>query len=94
MSLKDNRHTRVSLAEEISKKWNRASIPYAVVHGLEKFPDKIGRDIDLVMGKSDVSNAVTLAMKAGLENGYSRGFFRWSHWGLYQLVLGLERKMD
>jgi hypothetical protein len=85
--LMSNNNSRVSLAEEIAKRWNEASIPYAVVHGLENFPRKIGRDIDLVMRKTDVSDAVKCAMAVGLEHGFSRGFFRWSYWGLYQLIL-------
>jgi hypothetical protein len=84
--MSDN-NSRVSLAEGIAKRWNAATIPYAVVHGLENFPKKLGRDIDLVMRETDVSGAVKYAMKEGLVHGFSRGYFRWTYWGLFQLVL-------
>jgi hypothetical protein len=78
---------RVALAEEIAKSWNEASIPYAIVHGVEYIPEKIGRDIDLVMRKANINEAVKCAVGVGLKHGFSRGFYRWSYWGLYQLVL-------
>ena len=83
----NNNNHRVSLAAEIAKKWNEASVPYAVVHGVENYPQKIGRDIDLVMSKEKIAEALEYAMEVGLSHCFSRGYFRWSHWGLYQLVL-------
>ena len=82
---------RVSLAEEIARRWDRASIPYAVVHGLHGYPKRIGRDLDLVIHRESVPNAVKTAVDVGREFGFCEALFRWSYWGLYQLAL-INRK--
>ena len=78
---------RLALAEAIASSWGERSIPYAVVHGLERYPVCIGRDIDVAIGRESVPRAVETAVACGRGHGFGTVFFRWSHWGLYQLAL-------
>jgi len=83
----DKTNRRVELAEEIAKNWNSVGIQYAVVHGLKDYPKKLGRDIDLIIQKSDACTAMNIAIEIGKSLGFSTHLCRWSEWGLYQLVL-------
>src|SRR5919199_1762903 len=65
---------RLALAERIAASWGERSISYAVVHGLERYPVCIGRDLDVAIAR-------------GRAHGFGTALFRWSHWGLYQLAL-------
>src|SRR5919201_2149064 len=78
---------RLALAEAIAWSWGELSIPYAVVHGLERYPLCIGRDLDVAIGGESVVRAVETAVACGRDHGFATVFFRWSHWGLYQLAL-------
>jgi hypothetical protein len=78
---------RLGLAEAIAWSWGDRSIPYAVVHGLERYPLCIGRDLDVAIGDESVVRAVDAALACGRDHGFGTVFFRWSHWGLYQLAL-------
>ena len=80
-------HRRLALAEAIAWSWGELSIPYAVVHGLERYPLCIGRDLDVAIGGESVVRAVETAVACGRDHGFEAVFFRWSHWGLYQLAL-------
>jgi hypothetical protein len=78
---------RLALAEAIAASWGERSIPYAVVHGLERYPVCIGRDLDVAIGRKSVPRAVETAVACGRDHGFGTVLFRWSHWGLYQLAL-------
>jgi hypothetical protein len=78
---------RLALAEAIAASWGEQSIPYAVVHGLERYPLCIGRDLDVAIGSESVARAVETAIACGRDHGFGTVLFRWSHWGLYQLAL-------
>lgn len=78
---------RVALAEAIASSWAARSLRYAVVHGLERYPERIGRDLDVVLDRQDVRAAVEAAVACGREHGFGTPLHRWSHWGLYQLAL-------
>src|SRR5918911_4020323 len=78
---------RLALAEAIAWSWGERSIRYAVVHGLERYPLCIGRDLDVAIGRESVVRAVETAVACGRDHGFDTVFFRWSHWGLYQLAL-------
>src|ERR671922_919569 len=78
---------RVALAEAIVSSWGERSIEYAVVHGLERYPLRIGRDLDVAIGRESVAGAVETAIACGRDHGFGTVLFRWSHWGLYQLAL-------
>src|SRR5919201_459400 len=78
---------RVALAEAIASSWGEGTIEYAVVHGLERYPARIGRDLDVAIGRENVARAVQTAVACGRDHGFGIVLFRWSHWGLYQLAL-------
>jgi hypothetical protein len=78
---------RLALAEAIASRWREQSISYAVVHGLERYPVCIGRDLDVAIGRESVARAVETAVACGGDHGFETVLFRWSHWGLYQLAL-------
>src|SRR5919201_2725239 len=78
---------RLALAEAIASSWGERSIPYAVVHGLERYPLCIGRDLDVAIGRENVPGAVETAIECGRRHDFATVLFRWSHWGLYQLAL-------
>src|ERR671936_1077706 len=80
-------HRRLALAEAIAWSWGELSIPYAVVHGLERYPLCIGRELVVAIGGESVVRAVETAVACGRDHGFATVFFRWSHWGLYQLAL-------
>ena len=79
--------SRVELAEEIARSWNARNLPYAVIHGLEKYPANIGRDLDIIAYKRDVRYLVKEAVNVAKGFGFNHALLRWSYWGLYQLVL-------
>jgi hypothetical protein len=78
---------RLALAEAIAWSWDDRSISYAVVHGLERYPVRIGRDLDVAIARESVARAVETAVACARDHGFGTVFFRWSHWGLYQLAL-------
>ena len=78
---------RLALAEAIASSWSAQSVSYAVVHGLERYPLCIGRDLDVAIGGESVVRAVETAVACGRDHGFETVLFRWSHWGLYQLAL-------
>ena len=52
---------RARVAAEIAERWNGAGVRYAVVHGLEGFPRRVGRDLDVLVHRADVERALALA---------------------------------
>src|SRR5919197_3288129 len=78
---------RVALAEAIAASWGERGVAYAVVHGLERYPDRIGRDLDVAVDRESVGRGVETAVACGRACGFGTALLRWSHWGLYQLAL-------
>lgn len=52
---------RVALAESIAARWNEGAVVYAVAHGIDDYPARLGRDLDVVVDARDVSRAVAMA---------------------------------
>jgi hypothetical protein len=78
---------RVALAEAIASSWGERGLSYAILHGLERYPASIGRDLDVAIARENVAQAVETAVACARESGFETVLFRWSHWGLYQLAL-------
>lgn len=53
--------TRVIAAEAICRRWRELSIPFIVMHGLEGYPDRLGRDLDILMLPRDALGALSEA---------------------------------
>jgi hypothetical protein len=52
---------KISLLETVADRWNSAGIPYAVAHGLEGYPDRVGRDFDVLIPSRHGRHAIELA---------------------------------
>jgi hypothetical protein len=86
--------SRLRLAEEIADAFQREGIRYAVVHGTFKYPQSIGRDLDLVTTRADAIKGIRIAVDTATRCGYTKSISRWSHWGLYQLSLIREDEQE
>ena len=53
---------RISILEKIAQEWNLNGVIYGVVHGLEGYPMRIGRDLDVLVDRKDREKAVRLAI--------------------------------
>jgi hypothetical protein len=49
---------KLNVIKNIVKSFNKLDLNYSVIHGLEKYPDEIGRDIDLFIDKRHLNQAV------------------------------------
>lgn len=77
---------RVELAESIAAGWERVAIDYVVVHGLHGYPDRLGRDLDVVLRSRDVDVAARQATELAFAAGFQRVRDRRLAWGVRQLV--------
>jgi hypothetical protein len=53
--------SRVEAAEAVARDWNRIGVPYVVMHGLERHPDSLGRDLDILMTGQNAERALERA---------------------------------
>ncbi len=77
---------RVELSEAIAHQWLDSGIRYAVVNGLERYPREMGRDIDIVMAKSDCATAIKDAISVSYRLGWKDFLVRNNAYGLYQVT--------
>jgi len=62
---------KIEILEKIATLWNRDNIMYAVANGLEGYPKRIGRDLDLVMlKKKQIEKALRIAEGIFAEEGF------------------------
>jgi adenylate kinase family enzyme len=52
---------KIALLEAVAQRWNREGIPYAVAHGIEGYPNHVGRDLDVLVGSGHARRAIELA---------------------------------
>lgn len=45
----------------VAAEWNAAGVAYAVVHGAERYPDALGRDVDVLVARGDADRALGIA---------------------------------
>jgi len=62
--------TRVAVLGKIADAWNRAGLDYAVTHGLEGYPEGMGRDLDVLVQRNQVSLALFIASEILEEHGW------------------------
>lgn len=48
----------VAAAETVCRRWKELSLPFVVMHGLEGYPQKLGRDLDILMRPGDARLAL------------------------------------
>lgn len=49
---------RVAGATAVGSRWREMGVPFLVLHGLEGYPDRLGRDLDALMDQSVADNAL------------------------------------
>ena len=65
---------KTKVFEFIAEEWNSANIDYAVAHGIEKYPQYLGRDLDIFIHKDHVYTALNIAEGIFKANGYTNLF--------------------
>ena len=60
---------KVALYEAIANHWNREGIRYAVAHGIEAYPNGVGRDLDVLVDRAQTHRALDLAEQVLEMNG-------------------------
>ncbi len=73
MALIENARLRVGAAEAVATAWNENGIPYCVLRGIEGYPESIGRDLDVLVEKESVGEALTIARATLCGLGYRVG---------------------
>ncbi|HOX85638.1 MAG TPA: hypothetical protein PKW76_03875 [bacterium] len=63
---------RIAIAEDIANRWNLTDIDYALIHGIEEYPKKIGRDLDVFVRKEHVDKAISISIEIFKEYGWFR----------------------
>lgn len=61
---------RVELAEACAERWSQLGLRWAVVHGLEGYPDQLGRDLDILVHRADIDAMVESASEVLAASGF------------------------
>jgi hypothetical protein len=61
--------TKIELLNTVADTWNSQGINYAVAHGLGNYPEKLGRDLDILMSTEQVDRALIIAKNVLAEAG-------------------------
>lgn len=61
---------RLDLLVRIAEAWNEADIEYAVVHGLEGYPESAGRDLDVLVRRPEIEQALQIASVVVKDSGW------------------------
>ena len=79
------------MAEGIAEAWNAGGIAYAVAHGLEAYPERLGRDLDVMMDQAHLPRAESIMRDAFRSEGWSafKHVKPWATW-----VFGFKRLRD
>jgi len=78
--------TKKYIAELVASSWNEAGISYSVVHGLEKFPEEIGRDLDIFVEKKNINNCIKLTQEIVAQKNLYTNYHK-TLWGHYYLFI-------
>ena len=60
---------KLALLEAVAQRWNREGIPYAIAHGIEGYPNRVGRDLDVLVGSRHGRRAIDLAQDVLEQSG-------------------------
>ncbi len=71
---------KVALLEAVAQAWNQAGINYAVAHGVEGYPVRTGRDLDVLVQSDQIELALSLAA-AVFRDGAWRVAYPPAIWG-------------
>lgn len=76
-------NTRRKVFETIARKFEEHSLNWSVAHGAEGYPERLGRDLDILISKSDSDLAVKLAIQCFRDSGWEPG--------LYKMAVGVDQ---
>jgi thymidylate kinase len=62
---------RVASLGAIADAWNNAGLNYAVLHGVEQYPEGVGRDLDVLVDREHTGRALQIAEGILRERGYT-----------------------
>ncbi|MEM1989650.1 MAG: phosphotransferase [Candidatus Bathyarchaeia archaeon] len=62
--------SRLELAEAIAEAWNHEEINYAVLHGLERYPESLGRDLDILVHADQTDQALKIVIELAKNKGW------------------------
>lgn len=62
---------KIAILEAVAQAWNREGINYAVAHGIEGYPEGVGRDLDVIMYKKQLKRAMRIAAEYLRDNGFA-----------------------
>ncbi len=60
----------VTVFESIATSWNQEHINYAVAHGLESYPNSLGRDLDILIQSDQANYAIAIGAAIFTRKGY------------------------
>lgn len=84
---------KIKIAEKIARSWNEGSINYAVVHGTEKYPSELGRDLDIFIQRSHIPQALALLQTTLSAENLMVKIHRTS-WGHYYIFVFNDLRIE
>jgi hypothetical protein len=60
----------VAAAGAVAHAWNAAAVNYVVLNGLDGYPERIGRDLDVVVGRGEGTRALMIAAEVLRARGW------------------------
>ena len=60
----------IQALERIAHAWNEAGFCYAVLHGLEGYPERVGRDLDILVAAEQVEDVLATARSVFESKGW------------------------
>lgn len=85
MSPLQSESLRLRTAELLAESFNREGLRYAVVSGLRDYPERVGRDLDVLVTPEDAPHAIFLAERVKRKLAWNHLLVRWNHHGAWQL---------
>lgn len=78
-------HLRILVFNDLVKLWEINMLPYGVAHGLENFPESIGRDIDVLVEEKYIDKIKDITIRHLQENGWHVKCIKkpWAYWIMF-----------
>lgn len=82
---------KIRVLEVLADAWTAAEISWAVCNGLDGYPEKVGRDLDVLTSPEDVQKAAIITVNTLREQGFCPLPFRlgWIYW-----IVGVRKIED
>jgi hypothetical protein len=65
--------SKIALLEQVAAEWNRIGITYAVAHGIDGYPERVGRDLDVLIARRDIARGIDAAQRVLEASGLRVG---------------------